>query len=176
MFSTWSTESTGFLSVIFSVLYLLISLFVEYNTYNWITTGDQGLLSFSGLISLAKNPQVLTTQLGIALIPKVLTLLLFIPFVNIIAFVGLIVIFVILAPANVIAIDKPRLSIGQVIQESIQIMKGHKLHYILFILSFIGWFLSIIITFGLASLWVIPYLQLSSILYYVNLKKSIIKD
>lgn len=172
MFSTWSTESTGFLSVIFSVLYLLISLFVEYNTYNWITTGDQGLLSFSGLISLAKNPQVLTTQLGIALIPKVLTLLLFIPFVNIIAFVGLIVIFVILAPANFIAIDKPQLSIVQVIKESINMMKGYKLHYVLFILSFIGWFLLIVVTFGLAGVWVIPYLHISSILYYIHLKRA----
>ena len=75
MFSFWSTQAKGFWSVILSVLYLLIALFVQYNTYNWITTGDKGLLSFSGLISLAKNPHVLTTQLGIDLIIILLTIL-----------------------------------------------------------------------------------------------------
>ena len=172
MFSYWSTQAKGFWSVILSVLYLLIALFVQYNTYNWITTGDKGLLSFSGLISLAKNPHVLTTQLGIDLIIILLTLLLFIPFVNIIAFVALIVVSLMLVPASFIAIDKPQLSIGQVIQESIEMMKGHKLHYILFICSFIGWFLLIVITFGLAGVWVIPYVQLSSILYYIHLKRA----
>jgi hypothetical protein len=133
MFCSWSTQAKGFWSVILSVLYLLIALFVQYNTYNWITTGDKGLLSFSGLISLAKNPHVLTTQLGIELIIILLTLLLFIPFVNIIALVALIVVSLMLVPANFIAIDKPQLSIGQVVHESIEMMKGHKLHYILFI-------------------------------------------
>ena len=172
MFSLWSSQAKGFLSVLFSVLYLLIALFVQYNTYNWLTTGDQELLSFSGLISLAKNTKVLTTQLGIELILSILTLLLFIPFVNIIALVALIVASLTLIPANFIAIDKPQLSIGQVVQESIEMMKGHKLHYILFILSFLGWFLLSVITFGLASLWVIPYLHLSSILYYIHLKRA----
>lgn len=172
MFSVWSSQAKGFLSVLFSVLYLLIALFVQYNTYNWLTTGDQELLSFSGLISLAKNTKVLTTQLGIELILSILTLLLFIPFVNIIALVALIVVSLTLMPANFIAIDKPQLSIGQVVQESIEMMKGHKLHYILFILSFLGWFLLSVITFGLASLWVIPYLHLSSILYYIHLKRA----
>lgn len=172
MLSYWSTQAKGFWSVILSVLYLLIALFVQYNTYNWITTGDKGLLSFSGLISLAKNPHVLTTQLGIDLIIILLTLLLFIPFVNIIALVALIVISLMLVPANFIAIDKPQLSISQVIQKSIEMMKGHKLHYILFICSFIGWFLLLVITFGLAGVWVIPYAQLSSILYYIHLKRA----
>lgn len=172
IFISWSTQAKGFLSVLFSVLYLLISLFVQYNTYNWITTKDQDLLSFSGLISLAKNPHVLTTQLGIDLIIILLAILLFIPFVNIIAFVALIVVSLMLVPARFIAIDKPQLSIGQVIQESIEMMKGHKLHYILFICSFIGWFLLIVITFGLAGVWVIPYVQLSSILYYIHLKRA----
>lgn len=171
IFNSWYTQANGFLSVLFAVLYLLIALFVQYNTYNWITTQDQDLLSFSGLISLAKNPHVLTTQLGIELIIILLTLLLFIPFVNIIALVALIVVSLMLVPANFIAIDKPQLSIGQVVQESIEMMKGHKLHYILFVLSFFGWFLLIGITFGLASLWVIPYLHLSSILYYIHLKE-----
>ena len=106
IFSSWSTQANGFLYVLFAVLYLLIALFVQYNTYNWITTQDQDLLSFSGLISLAKNPHVLTTQLGIELIIILLTLLLFIPFVNIIALVALIVVSLMLVPANFIAIDK----------------------------------------------------------------------
>ena len=177
MFSSWSTlQAKGFLYVLFSVLYLLIALFVQYNTYNWITTKDQDLLSFSGLISLSKNPHVLTTQLGIELIIILLAMLLFIPFVNIIALVALIVVSLMLVPAHFITIDKPQLSIGQVVQESIELMKGHKLHYILFSLSFIGWFLLIVITFGLASLWVIPYVHLSSILYYIHLKQHNKKD
>lgn len=43
MFNTWATKAQGFLSVLFAVIYLLIALFVQYNTYNWIRTGDQGL-------------------------------------------------------------------------------------------------------------------------------------
>jgi len=57
------------------------------------------------------------------------------------------------------------------IKKSKQMMYGYKWDYFVFQLSFILWHLLGIITFGLAYIYVIPYISASSILYYDDLKK-----
>ena len=56
------------------------------------------------------------------------------------------------------------------INRSREMMKGHKLDYFIFELSFIGWYLLVGITFGIASIWVVPYNLVANIKFYERLK------
>ncbi|MDD4706102.1 MAG: DUF975 family protein [Bacilli bacterium] len=55
----------------------------------------------------------------------------------------------------------------QCIKESSQLIKGYKWDYFKFALSFIGWYLIIIVAFW----YVIPYVIVCEVLYYEELKK-----
>ncbi len=59
----------------------------------------------------------------------------------------------------------------QCIKKSKEMMQGYKMDYFTFILSFIGWGLLTIVTFGLAAVYVFPYISVSQVLYYEELKK-----
>lgn len=61
-------------------------------------------------------------------------------------------------------------SIIQCLRESSEIMKGHKWELFLLQLSFIGWMLLVIVTVGLAVIWVEPYTQVTFANYYLELK------
>ena len=50
-------------------------------------------------------------------------------------------------------------------------MDGHKWEYFVFNLSFIGWYLLCGITFGIAAIWVVPYVTTANVMYYEKLKK-----
>ena len=71
-------------------------------------------------------------------------------------------------------IDDPKLEAGDAQKKSMALMRGHKLEYFLLQLSFFPWFLLIIITFGLAAIYVDPYIQASYAAFYDKLvgKKS----
>lgn len=58
------------------------------------------------------------------------------------------------------------------INESKQMMKGYKMDLFIFILSFIGWMLLSVVTFGIALIYVIPYVSISEAIYYDELKKN----
>lgn len=62
----------------------------------------------------------------------------------------------------------------EVLKESREMMKGHKLEYLVLEFSFILWFLLGIITFGLGLLWVMPYIQLTDANYYMELKQDFV--
>ena len=51
-------------------------------------------------------------------------------------------------------------------------MHGHKWEYFCLQLSFIGWYLLVIMTCGIALIWVYPYIQTINALYYRNLVKT----
>lgn len=53
-----------------------------------------------------------------------------------------------------------------VLKKSRKLMKGHCFDLLIFVLSFIGWFLLVVITFGIAIIWVGPYIQVSIQKYY----------
>lgn len=55
--------------------------------------------------------------------------------------------------------------------KSKKMMEGHKWEYVVFNLSFIGWILLSFVTFGIALIWVIPYIQTANIMYYEKLKE-----
>ena len=58
-----------------------------------------------------------------------------------------------------------------IIRQSREMMNGYKMDYFIFELSFIGWYLLGIITFGIAYIYVIPYFTFANTLYYQRLKE-----
>lgn len=57
-----------------------------------------------------------------------------------------------------------------VLRESWRLMKGYKSDYLMFQFSFIGWSLLVLITFGIAAIYVVPYVTTATALYYEKLK------
>lgn len=57
------------------------------------------------------------------------------------------------------------------LEESKELINGYKLDYFIFNLSFVGWMLLSIVTCGILLIWTIPYIIISQVLYYDELKK-----
>ena len=62
-------------------------------------------------------------------------------------------------------------SIGELIDTSKHMMDGYKRDYFKFALSFIGWIFLSILTFGIALIWAVPYIEVACVMYYEELKK-----
>ena len=69
-----------------------------------------------------------------------------------------------------ILIDRPDLSISQAVRESRLMMRGHKWDLFILSLSFLGWILLSIITFGLGFLFLLPYMQGAVASFYESIK------
>ena len=66
--------------------------------------------------------------------------------------------------------DHPEYSAREALRASRHMMRGHKFDLFVLTLSFIGWFLLCLITFGLAYLWVGPYLTTAYAHFYEDIK------
>lgn len=69
--------------------------------------------------------------------------------------------------------DHPELKFNAAIEESMRLMSGNKMRLFLFDLSFIGWFLLGLITFGIAFLWITPYWNTARAAFYEDLMSDI---
>ncbi len=58
----------------------------------------------------------------------------------------------------------------EAISKSKEMMNGHKMEYFVLELSFIGWALLGAVTFGIAYIWVIPYVSATYVNFYRSLK------
>lgn len=65
--------------------------------------------------------------------------------------------------------EDDKLEAGDAQRKSMEIMEGHKLEYFTLQLSFIPWHLLGIITFGIAYVWVAPYIETTMAEYHVRL-------
>lgn len=68
--------------------------------------------------------------------------------------------------AGYIAIDSPELTTKEAVERSKAIMPGNRAKYFWLSCSFIGWAFLTVFTLGIGLLWVIPYMQISSIAFY----------
>lgn len=64
------------------------------------------------------------------------------------------------------------MSAREAISKSKQMMHGHKMELFVLELSFIGWGLLVAITFGIAAIWVVPYMQAT----YANFYKKLTEE
>ena len=55
--------------------------------------------------------------------------------------------------------DNPEMPVRECIRQSQRMMKGYKMKLFLLDLSFIGWILLGIFSFGIGLLWVLPYME-----------------
>ena len=69
-----------------------------------------------------------------------------------------------------LANQRPELSPKEVLLESSRIMSGNKMNLFLLQLSFIGWILLVIITFGIANIYVMPLYQMTMTEFYLKVK------
>ena len=71
-----------------------------------------------------------------------------------------------------IMLENPDLSPSECLKASKEMMVGRKLDLFVLHLSFIPWFLLVMITFGLASLYVVPYYNITETNFYHRVKKG----
>ena len=66
------------------------------------------------------------------------------------------------------------MSVLEAITLSRTMMNGHKMDLFLLCLSFIGWFILVVITFGIAGIWVYPYFYATFSNFYLSVKEDYI--
>lgn len=74
--------------------------------------------------------------------------------------------------APFILVDNPELSANQAINESVKMMKGHKMDLFLIMLGYVGFALLSILALGIPLLWVVPYYQAVLAKFYEEVKAS----
>ena len=68
--------------------------------------------------------------------------------------------------------ENPDMTASEALNESKLIMDGHKMEFFVLQLSFILWALLTVVTFGIASVYVMPYQQLTFTNFYHNIKRQ----
>ncbi|MBQ0037505.1 MAG: DUF975 family protein [Clostridiales bacterium] len=76
--------------------------------------------------------------------------------------------------ATYIKADYPEYDWKQCIEQSQNMMRGHKGELFMLYLSFIGWLLVGALCAGIGTLWVVPYIQASEAQFYESIKSYVI--
>lgn len=74
------------------------------------------------------------------------------------------------AMAPYILRDNPGMPVSEAIRQSKEMMMGHKMDLFVLQLSFIGWALLVPLTFGILSLWLVPYMSTTTALFYEEIR------
>ena len=69
-----------------------------------------------------------------------------------------------------IMIDNPEMTAIEAIKKSKEIMQGHKMDYFILSLSFLGWAILCLLTLGIGTLWLIPYMNVTMVNFYDSIK------
>lgn len=75
--------------------------------------------------------------------------------------------------AMYILAENPDMPALEAIDKSKAMMDGHKMELFVLGLSFLGWILLCCITFGIAAIWVIPYMQATYTNFYNSIKPNV---
>ena len=68
--------------------------------------------------------------------------------------------------------DNPEIGGLEAIRRSKEMMEGHKMRFFEFWLSFLGWFILGIATFGLGMIYAVPYYRAAKANFYSDLAES----
>ena len=68
--------------------------------------------------------------------------------------------------------DNPDMSVVECLRKSREMMVGYKFDYLVLQLSFLGWGILCIFTFGIGLLWLMPYMEATLANYYLELKSE----
>ncbi len=61
---------------------------------------------------------------------------------------------------------------NEAITKSREIMNGHKMEFVVLVLSFLGWYILSVITFSAVLLYALPYMKQTLAEFYIELKKE----
>lgn len=75
--------------------------------------------------------------------------------------------------AMYILAENPEIGALEAINRSKAMMNGHKMELFVLQLSFIGWHLLAAVTFGIAYVWVIPYINATTANFYNKIKNTV---
>lgn len=70
---------------------------------------------------------------------------------------------------NYIIAENPGIKAREALQMSKEMMRGNKFRFFCLGLSFIGWSIVVVLTFGIAAIWVGPYMQASFAAFYKDI-------
>lgn len=95
--------------------------------------------------------------------------------VNIICYTLQLCVTILLSQAYLLYIDNPEQNSVLTIRQSFELMKKRPffIGYLLLMISFIPWYLVVACTFGFAIIWVLPFMNVSFALFYMNLKDEL---
>ena len=68
--------------------------------------------------------------------------------------------------------DNPELTASEALAKSQNMMMGHKMELFILELSFFGWFLLVGLTFGIAAIYVAPYMEATIANFYNSIKEA----
>ncbi|MBQ5602512.1 MAG: DUF975 family protein [Clostridia bacterium] len=74
--------------------------------------------------------------------------------------------------ANYIIAENPNMGANEAITLSRKMMNGHKMEAFVLLLSFILWFFLVGITFGIAAIYVVPYINATMVNFYNKIKPA----
>ena len=167
----WSPDSAGdemsiwTIMLLYGIIYLLyypLGMVGYYNAVKSLYRNGDGKV-VSNMFSNAFNgyPKVVGFSLLYYIFVFLWSLLLFIP--------GIIKSFAYMMSPFILK-DNPELSANQAINLSQKMMKGHKFDCFFLLLSFIGWIILCIFTFGIGALWLNPYMTATLAAFYEDVK------
>lgn len=76
------------------------------------------------------------------------------------------------AMAFYVLAENPEMTAREALNESKEIMNGHKMDLFILELSFILWILLVVVTFGIAAIYVVPYMDLTVANFYQSIKRQ----
>lgn len=76
--------------------------------------------------------------------------------------------------AYFILVENPEITAIECLSKSVSMMKGNKWKLFILGVSFIGWMIASILTFGIGLLWYTPYYEMTKTNFYLNLNNKII--
>ena len=161
------TGTQGAMSLVYMLLYIFVMLPIilgMYQTFNVLyTEGDNKLTSNMFKLAFGTYGRNLAGMLLMFVFTLLWTLLFIIPgVIKAIAY----------SMTPYILKDYPELSPNQAINLSQKMMKGHKFDFFYLVLSFLGWALLCILTLGIGTLWLSPYVYTSFAAFYEDVKKE----
>lgn len=163
-YGAWAILRTGLASLLsmWGVITFLIGGAVQLGLYEFHTRLSMG--ERPPLSVLFGKFQIFLKALGLRLF-----MLLFIVLWSLLLVVPGIIAAYRYAMAPYLMAEYPQMGIREAVDRSKQMMHGHKGRLFCLGFSFIGWWLLSILTFGILSLWITPYVETAKAAFYLDL-------
>lgn len=127
-----------------------------------------GLLEFTAVRSLAVFISY-QTELNIVLSSFMIVIGIIL---SIVIAISWLIIMLYFSQSYLILYDNEEMPLKEIFEKSMDMMDGHKVEYIILCLSFLGWAVLGIFTFGILYFWLIPYMVVSLVIFYDEIKGS----